>query len=383
MSRFDTIIASIKKEDYPDKKQLLEYTLRLLQNIQKGKKPLGQEDAKALLDYAFEEVDALLLAIPQAETYQRKDLLFDCENLILGLIMHLCPSPSQIPVETMAKIKLLVKTVEKERYLETTLDKLFQQEAVSGEEAEKLLSLVRQTSGEYQKGKLYEGLNHYAGSLSKLSGEAKARIAAYLAEELRRYLALSLRTQEHINNLELAADVCKHFANEEILSLLSEVLGFGYGNVNYYAAETLLAAGKELPREAIVSLAKDLGYADLTYRLLGKYGKQALFPEECRTAEYLAKSDMVHWLLYPTELGKAPDEIEYVGKVTYLFRKDVYYVFRFRSDSDTLGEEKKNKWLIGWSSEDGGTFSNFDEYALYEKGTVEATLKNIKKKLIG
>ena len=225
--------------------------------------------------------------------------------------------------------------------------------------------------------------NFFGGSLSKLSGEAKARIAAYLAEELRRYLALSLRTQEHINNLELAADVCKHFANEEILSLLSEVLGFGYGNVNYYAAETLLAAGKELPREAIVSLAKDLGYADLTYRLLGKYGKQALFPEECRTAEYLAKSDMVHWLLYPTELGKAPDEIEYVGKVTYLFKKDVYYVFRFRSDSDTLGEEKKNKWLIGWSSEDGGTFSNFDEYALYEKGTVEATLKNIKKKLIG
>ena len=92
---------------------------------------------------------------------------------------------------------------------------------------------------------------------------------------------------------------------------------------------------------------------------------------------------MVHWLMYPTELGKEPDEIEYIGKITYLFKKEVYYVFKYRSNSDTLDDNLKNKWLIGWSSEDGGTFSNFDEYALYEKNTIDATLKNIKKKLIG
>ena len=57
-------------------------------------------------------------------------------------------------------------------------------------------------------------------------------------------------------------------------------------------------------------------------------------------------------------------------------------MFKFRSDSDTLDESCKNQWLIGWSSEDGGTFSNFDLYSGFEQETVEKTLRNIKKKLL-
>ena len=70
------------------------------------------------------------------------------------------------------------------------------------------------------------------------------------------------------------------------------------------------------------------------------------------------------------------------GKVKYFFKKDVYHVFKFMSDSDNLGDDLKNKWLIGWSSVEGGTFSNFDEYALFEKASVKKTLKNIKKKFL-
>jgi len=66
-----------------------------------------------------------------------------------------------------------------------------------------------------------------------------------------------------------------------------------------------------------------------------------------------------------------------------LFRKEVFHVFKFRSDSDTLGDDLKNKWLVGWSSNDGGTFSNFDEFAPFEKEPAEKALKLIKKKLIG
>ena len=47
-----------------------------------------------------------------------------------------------------------------------------------------------------------------------------------------------------------------------------------------------------------------------------------------------------------------------------------------------LSEEQKNKWLIGWSSNEGGTFSNFDEYEKFDKGTPEKTVKYIKKKLL-
>ena len=117
----------------------------------------------------------------------------------------------------------------------------------------------------------------------------------------------------------------------------------------------------------------------MTYELLKDHSLTSLFPTELSTPEYLAKSDMVHWLIYPTELGKQPDQIEYLGKVK---KKEEYYIFRYISDSDTLGDDLKGKWLIGWSATEGNTFSNFDLYSDFEKKTLEKTLKYIKKKLL-
>lgn len=383
MSQFDSVLSSMKNEAYPTKKQLLEYTLRIVQNIQKNKKALDQDDKTAILEYAYSEVDAFLLAIPNALSYKEKDLIFACEDLVLGLIMHLCPTPSEIPQDVLAKINMLVETVAKERYIETALDNLFKQDLIGEIEVTHLLSLVNQTEDEYQKGMLYSGLVHYKEEISKFSDDAKALITFHLTVELKRYLSRDQLTTDCVNNLELIADICRHFADGAIIGLLQEVLKQGYNNINYYATDTLLSLGQNVPTEIIVALAHNLEYANLTYGLLTKFDKQDLFPKECSTPEYLAKSDIVHWLMYPTELGKEPDEIEYIGKITYLFKKEVYYVFKYRSNSDTLDDNLKNKWLIGWSSKDGGTFSNFDEYALYEKATIDATLKNIKKKLIG
>ena len=50
---------------------------------------------------------------------------------------------------------------------------------------------------------------------------------------------------------------------------------------------------------------------------------------------------------------------------------------------DSIDDESKNKWLIGWSSEEGGTFSNFDSYAPFEKMPTKKALRLIKKKIIG
>ena len=383
MSSFDSIISSMKNEPYSTKKQLLEYTLRMIQNIQGSKKPLVSEDKAALLAYAFSEVETFLSAIPDAGSYKEKDLIFVCEDLILGLIMHLCPAKAEIPQDAFARIQLLVETVEKERYIETTLDNLFKQELIEEAEVSHLLSLVAQTDDEYQKGMLYNGLVHYRNDVSKLTDGANVLISSYLAAELKRYLDHDELDTDCVNNLELMADISRFFANNSVIAFLYKALHLGYSNVNYYAADTLLSLSLDVPTEIIVSLAQNLEYANLTYASFAENGKQALFPKEYSSPEYLAKSDMVHWLMYPTELGKAPDEIEYIGKITYLFKKEVYYVFKYRSNSDTLDDNLKNKWLIGWSSEDGGTFSNFDEYALFEKSTVDATLKNIKKKLIG
>jgi len=383
MSQFDSILLSMKNESYSTKKQLLEYTLRVIQSIQNDKKTLDQSDKTAILEYAYSEVDAFLAAISNAVSYKEKDLIFACEDLLLGLIMHLCPIPSDIPQDSLEKINLLVETVAKERYIESSLDNIFEQATISEADIRHLLSLVGQTDDEYQKGMLYNGLIHYKEELSKLFDDAKALVITHLTMELKRYLNQDQLDIDCINNLELIADISRFFANDTVIELLHEVLKLGYNNVNYYATDTLLSLGQNIPTDIIISLAQNLEYANLTYASLVKFGKQGCFPKEYSTPEYLAKSDMVRWLVYPTELGKAPDKIEYIGKISYLFKKEVYYVFKYCSDSDTLDDNLKNKWLIGWSSEDGGAFSNFDEYALFEKATIDATLKNIKKRLIG
>lgn len=76
----------------------------------------------------------------------------------------------------------------------------------------------------------------------------------------------------------------------------------------------------------------------------------------------LAKENMINWLSFPQELGKAPDLIECTKRFTYnnLF----YYIFKFKKD---VTDEK---WILGVcggyeeNAEEncGHTFSEGKEY---------------------
>jgi len=382
MSTLDPIISQIKSGNYSDKKQLTQY---LLYGIKNGKIRLTQDDKTAVLECVYGEVNALLSGIPSAESYKVKDSLFDFEDVLLGLVMQICSSPDEIPEHILASINLLVETVDKERYVENAIDVLFKQDRIDKDDVVGLLSMVYECNDEYQKGRLYVGLIHYVreGGLSKLTEDAKTALSNYIASEMKRYISSDDLCDEIKDNLELIADVCKHFPSDAVINLLYELLKLGNNRINYFAVESLLVLSQRIPSEIIDALANDLLYADSTHNLLERHGKADLFPQELRDPVYLAKSDMVQWLAYPTELGKAPDKIEYIGKIKYLFKKEVFHVFKYCSDSDNLEDELKNQWLIGWSSNEGGTFSNFDKYSLFEKDTTEKTLKNIKKKLIG
>ena len=378
ISKFYEMIETMKAAEYREKKQFLQY---LVQMAEQAKHRFGPEDKAALLEYAYGEVAAMLTAIPEAINYKEKDLLFECEDYLLGLIMHLCPSAEKVPQEHLMKIKALTELVDQERYIETTLDSIFQQPSIETTDMTRLLYWVRQTTDEYQKSKLFLGLIHYQQDLGKIREDAKTMLTGYIASELRRLMDLD--SEDAWNALELLADVSKHFTDETVISALQELVQLGRNHINVYAVDTLYGVDAEVPQSVIDALARDLEFANITYDFLRRQGKTHLFPPECAGAEYLAKSDLVRWLTYPTELGKVPDEIVYIGKIKQLFKKEVFYVFRFRSDSDTLGDDLKNKWLIGWSSNEGGTFSNFDEYEPFAQGSTEKTLKLIKKKLIG
>ena len=377
MSRFQEMICTMKTVDYGEKKQFLQYLVRI---TERAKYQLSGEDQQELLAFAYEEVDRMLRAIPAAGSYKEKDVIFECENYLMGIIMHLSGGPDHVPQEHLMKIRALVDLVDKERYIETALDGVFEQKTVTQADVNRLLFWVRQCTDEYQKGKFFAGLAHYQKDMNKLDEGARQMVADYVAAELRRLPELD--TQDGWDVLELIADVGKYFADEAVVAALQEVLLLGRNPINIYAIDTLCGMGKAVPQPVIDALARDPEYANMAYQVLRRQGLENQFPAELATEENLAKSDLIRWLTYPTELGKVPDEIVYLGKVKRLLKREVYHVFKFRSDSDTLDDPCKNQWLIGWSSENGGTFSNFDLYAAFEQETVEKTLRNIKKKLL-
>lgn len=363
--------------DYSEKTQI---THALLDMLQKQKRGLPLEDKKALSDFVFGELKAMVLSIPNAANYREKSVIFDYEDALLGVVMTVYPNVSEVPAELLTIIKTVVDVVTKERFLENAVSEMFEKEEISEADAEALVKTVSGISDEFQRGALYGELYIRRKDINKLSDGAKAVIGGYVASEFARYLASDI-TEDIAVSLEMACDVCRYFINDSIVASLYNVFKLNRNHISFYAVDTLLSAGKDVPKEVVVALANDIVNADMTYECLERYGKTDLFPEELAAPEYLAKSDMVHWLIYPTELGKQPNEIEYLGEIEV--KHEIYYIFRFKSDSDTLDGEHKNKWLIGWSSKDGGTFSNFDLYDEYDKGKPEKTLKNIKKKLIG
>lgn len=380
MSKFDELIATASSAEVRHKKQFLQYFINVIQNS-KGK--LDASDKNAILEFAYAQADFVAAAIPEAACYKEKDQLFEVEDLIMGIIMGLCPSPAAIPEQRLMKLQALANLVDEDRKIESTLNNLFAQDTIQESDINRLLYWVKQSSDEYQRAVMYPGLLHYRDRIRIMTEGAKNILSNHLSSELQRLLSCQNRTEEMLDALELLADVSKLFPNADMPSLLLELMELRLNRINFYAAETLLSLNREIPQWVITDLSQDLVHANLIFSTLSRYSKTGMFPADLANEVYLAKSDLVHWLTYPTELGQAPDEIEYIGKITYLFKKDVYHVFKFRSEGETLGEDQKGKWLIGWSNNNGGTFSNFDEFDKFDLGSNEKTLKNIKKKLIG
>ena len=350
----------------------------LLDSMQNKKNKLLKDEKKALAAFALSEVTALLTQIPAAESYKQKAELFDYEDGIMGLIMFTHDSPAQIPQANIQEIQALVELVDKERFVENALDAIFKEEQPDAA-VDRLLCSVVPLKDEYQKSMVFQGLLHYRTQIGELNDQSRSRLGDYVAAEIERY-ASTEADETILNAWEIAADVAQLFPGERMTAALYATLKSAPANVCYYAVVSLLAARQSITAQTVNMLANDIVYANMTYLALQRHGKAAAFPAELASPERLAESDLVHWLTFPTELGQVPDRIECLGKVTK--KGDDYYVFRYSSNSDTLSDDLKNQWLIGWSNNDGGTFSNFDLYEKYEKKTPEKTLEHIKKKLL-
>ena len=390
MSAFTDIINRAKNaETLHEKSQLLTYLGR---GLAPAKKKMTAADRDEISTFVLSELEVVPTLLNKAECYREKDEIFSLMDALMGLVMVCFDSPAAMPRDKVEMIQRVVERCNKERFLENAIDEAFQGNPTAAD-MERILCMAAPLKDEFHKGQLWQGLVHYKGQAGALSNDAKAVLATYAVSELTRFAEARKNgalTQDMLDTLEFLCDAVGAIlhnapAHPELEALLADLFELDDANVSFYALSTLLLAGGK-PSDgkplnvAISLLAHNAAYADMTYHLLEQHNMTDRFPAELRDPAYLAKSNMVRWLTYPTELGKEPDEIELLGVTKK--KGETFHVFRFKSDSDNLGDDLKGVWLIGWSGNDGGTFSNFDKYADYEKKTPEKTVKYIRRKLL-
>ena len=181
-------------------------------------------------------------------------------------------------------------------------------------------------------------------------------------------------------DLEIMIDVARYFHNQKTDIWIEKCWQFQNENILLFLVMYNLDKKKPIDKKIIEKIAGNILYAERLYSYLEKVKAQHLFPEQYCNQEYIAKSNMVNWLIYPTELGEIPNMIELVG--TYEEQNEQFYVFHFTSNKDAF---KKNEDMIGVSggyikqdlptaSNSGYTFSTFakieKDYINQAKGIV-------------
>lgn len=151
------------------------------------------------------------------------------------------------------------------------------------------------------------------------------------------------------NPAELLLDIMGYMQTPKIGKALREALAYKDPRLKCFAISSVLRHGRAVGSADVADVARWPEMRNHLYERLEALGKSSLFPEEFRTQEAFAESHMVEWLVYPTELGRAPDEIELMA----VFAVDTetedgaieYYVFRFRTHPPHWAADKG--WLAG------------------------------------
>jgi hypothetical protein len=118
-----------------------------------------------------------------------------------------------------------------------------------------------------------------------------------------------------------------------------------------YALLSLLRLDLDVDAKAVAGVAADPEARKWLFDGLQKLERYHLYPAAYRAQAALAESDLVNWLIHPTELGRAPEEVELVQAVPFDTNTDAgwadYYLFRFRTDPPHWAA--RYGWLAGVS----------------------------------
>jgi len=127
-------------------------------------------------------------------------------------------------------------------------------------------------------------------------------------------------------------------------------------NAIYDLTQKLIKA-QAIGEDEILELVTQPGLRQAVYQLLTSYERKKLFPPAFENLEKASESYLVTWLEFPTELGRAPDEIQFLRTVS-VGTDEIYYVFQYRSQQPRWAA--KLDWMIGVVGPYSSTSSPYD-----------------------
>ena len=184
--------------------------------------------------------------------------------------------------------------------------------------------------------------------------------------EILNYLKTANVNQIVYEDLEVIVDMACHLNDKEINKLVEEIDHLDDNQVaDIYIMKYKIINHIELLSEKINRLKQDEENLWLLYNMMEKLGVNTTYLNDV-AQEQIAKSDMLKWLKYPTELGSFPDEISLLG--SFKFNDTKCFAFKFQKhDFKVKGELLA---IAGGYPEDkvssistGYTFSKFEPVA--------------------
>lgn len=148
-------------------------------------------------------------------------------------------------------------------------------------------------------------------------------------------------------SLEILFDLATYINDAEILELMGKIVDTRKMNISssMFLVKAFANNNVLIAKEILTNLATDILYASRTFRILENLNKKDIFPKDYANQEYLAKSAMVDWLVYPTELAELPTKIEFVEK--FEENEEEFYIFKYESSKEGFKEKGEMLGVAG------------------------------------
>lgn len=167
-----------------------------------------------------------------------------------------------------------------------------------------------------------------------------------------------------LNWLEMVGEI----QDQRYIEPLRNLLLCNDNMIKSNTALALIGMNEEVDEEVLESIVADYESRKWFLSGLENLNKIELYPNKFNTQADVAESDFVNWLVYPTELGRKPDEIELVHEYSEDDLK--MYLFKFRTSYEDFTD---HDWLVGASGPFkttngitadslGFTFSSFEKF---------------------